>query len=154
MKKLFLIIKIFIFIYILSLIFVIGFARVDGNSMKPKLNNGDLIIYVKTKASIKRFDIIIFKKGDNFFIKRVIGLPGEKVAYLENVLYIDNVEINENFEKSITKDFTVNDISSNEVIPNDKILVLGDNRLYSTDSREFGLIDVSDIVGKVLIKIF
>ena len=47
-----------------------GFAKVDGNSMQPTLKDNDIILYYKSKKNIKRFDIIIFKRNNNLFIKR------------------------------------------------------------------------------------
>lgn len=146
-------VKIIFFGIIIYLIFFLGFARVEGSSMKPTLYNGDIIIYKKNKKNIERFDIVIFKLNNQFFIKRVIGLPGEKVEYSNNKLYVDNEVIDEYFQKSITNDFSIESITNNNFIPEDKILVLGDNRLYSHDSREFGLIDISKVEGIFLFKI-
>lgn len=154
MKKIFFGLKIIILIATLILIFSIGFAKVDGNSMKPTLDNNDIVIYRKNTNNIKRFDIIIIKVNNELFIKRVIGLPGENIRYLDNKLYINNVIVDEPFQKSLTKDFNINDVIFKEEIPNNKVLVLGDNRLYSHDSREFGLIDISDIEGVMLFKLF
>lgn len=153
MRKVFLFIKIVIFICVITLIFSIGFAKVDGNSMQPTLNNNDIVIYKKTKKNIERFDIVIFKRNNNMFIKRVIGLPGDNVKYIDNILYVNNTPINEDFQKSITNDFSISEIIKNDVIPNDKIFVLGDNRLFSTDSRNFGLIDINDVDGIMIIKV-
>ncbi|MEG2322111.1 MAG: signal peptidase I [Bacilli bacterium] len=146
----------YITISILILIFTInfGFAKVDGDSMKPKLNNNNILIYTKTKKSIERFDMIIVKVKKNIMVKRVIGLPGEKITYLNNKLYINGKVVNEPYLNSVTNDFDLSTIISNDIIPHNKIFILGDNRLYSTDSRTFGLVDVSDIKGKIIKKIF
>ncbi len=122
--------------------------------MKPKLSNNDIIIYSKNINDIKRFDVIIAKVNNELYIKRVIGLSGEKIEYLDEVLYVNGEKIVEPFEKSITNDFSVDDIISDNIIPDNKILVLGDNRLYSTDSRNFGLIDIATIKGKFIFKLF
>lgn len=131
-----------------------SFAKVEGDSMKPKLSNNDIIIYSKNINDIKRFDVIIAKVNNELYIKRVIGLSGEKIEYLDEVLYVNGEKIVEPFEKSITNDFSVDDIISDNIIPDNKILVLGDNRLYSTDSRNFGLIDIATIKGKFIFKLF
>lgn len=146
-------VEIIVLICIMSLIFNIGFAKIEGNSMKPKFNDGNLIIYRKSKKNLKRFDIIVFEKNDKEFIKRVIGLPGEIVEYKNNILYVNGREIEEKFKKSITKDFDTTDIINSNVIPADKILVLGDNRLYSHDSREFGLVNIKDVKGIFIFRI-
>lgn len=153
MNKIFLSLKIIILIAILILIFSIGFAKIDGNSMKPNLNHGDVVIYTKNVRNIKRFDIIIIELNNKLFIKRVIGLPNENIKYFDNKLYVNNILIDEPFQKSLTKDFGIQDILLKEEIPNNKILVLGDNRLYSYDSRNFGLIDISNIKGIMLFKL-
>ncbi len=130
-----------------------GFAKVDGNSMQPTLKDNDIILYYKSKKNIKRFDIIIFKRNNNLFIKRVIGLPGDSIKYIDNTLYVNDNPIEEDFQKSITNDFNISDITSSDVIPNNKLFVLGDNRLFSTDGRSFGFIDINDVNGIMIIKI-
>lgn len=129
------------------------FAKVDGNSMQPTLKDNDIILYYKSKKNIKRFDIIIFKRNNNLFIKRVIGLPGDSIKYIDNTLYVNDNPIEEDFQKSITNDFNISDITSSDVIPNNKLFVLGDNRLFSTDGRSFGFIDINDVNGIMIIKI-
>lgn len=130
-----------------------GFAKVDGNSMQPTLKDNDIILYYKSKKNIKRFDIIIFKRNNNLFIKRVIGLPGDSIKYIDNTLYVNDNPIEEDFQKSITNDFNISDITSSDVIPNNNLFVLGDNRLFSTDGRSFGFIDINDVNGIMIIKI-
>lgn len=130
-----------------------GFAKVDGNSMQPTLKDNDIILYYKSKKNIKRFDIIIFKRNNNLFIKRVIGLPGDSIKYIDNTLYVNDNPIEEDFQKSITNDFNISDITSSDVIPNNKLFVLGDNRLFSTDGRSFSFIDINDVNGIMIIKI-
>lgn len=130
-----------------------GFAKVDGNSMQPTLKDNDIILYYKSKKNMKRFDIIIFKRNNNLFIKRVIGLPGDSIKYIDNTLYVNDNPIEEDFQKSITNDFNISDITSSDVIPNNKLFVLGDNRLFSTDGRSFGFIDINDVNGIMIIKI-
>ena len=57
--------------------------------MKPLLSNKDVVLYKKTNHKLKRFDIIIFKLNNELFIKRVIGLPGENIEYIDNKLYVN-----------------------------------------------------------------
>lgn len=154
MKKLKIIVKIFLILIPIYLIFNFKFAIVEGDSMKPNLNNNDIIIYKKNVKKIKRFDIVIVKVDDFKFIKRVVGLPGEKIEFVDGKLYVNGYYVEEKFQKSITKDFNNSDIISTDVVPKDKILVLGDNRLFSSDSREFGLVDINDIEGMFIIKLF
>jgi signal peptidase I len=99
--------------------------------------------------------IIVFDYVDTkYLIKRVIGLPGEKVEYKDNKLYINDKYIKEKFLKNITtKNFSVKDMGY-DIIPKNMYLVLGDNRDDSIDSRAFGLIKKEEIIGKALITIF
>lgn len=138
----------------LFFIYNFGFAKVEGDSMRPNLDNNDIIVYNKNVTNIERFDIIIIKVNNDLLIKRVVGLPGEKIKYLDNSLYVNNEMVEETFLSSVTKDFELNNITTNDTIPKNNYLVLGDNRLYSTDSRTFGLIEESNIVGILYIKLF
>ncbi|MEG0826532.1 MAG: signal peptidase I, partial [Bacilli bacterium] len=70
-------------------LFVIDVARVDGNSMNPTLKNNDFLIFSKINNKYKRFDIVILKVNSKYFIKRIIGLEGEKIKYIDNKLFIN-----------------------------------------------------------------
>ena len=132
---------------------------VDGPSMLPTLHDRDQMIVNKFSYYFKdpeRFDIIVFHAPtQKDFIKRVIGLPGEHVAVIDNVLYINGEPVEEEFladhphYQSIPYDFTLKEQAGNyDVIPEDHVLVLGDVRGNSTDSRMIGLIPTDEIVGK------
>ncbi|GGB30053.1 signal peptidase I [Virgibacillus dakarensis] len=136
---------------------------VDGPSMQPTLHNGDQMIVNKFVYNISepdRFDIVVFHATDKKdFIKRVIGLPGEHVAVKDEVLYIDGEPVDEPFleeqkenlepQEVLTDDFRLEDLPGNDTtIPDGYVLVLGDNRDNSTDSRILGLISEDQIVGK------
>ncbi|MEG1987092.1 MAG: signal peptidase I [Bacilli bacterium] len=133
-------------------LFVIDVARVDGNSMNPTLKNNDFLIFSKINNKYKRFDIVILKVNSKYFIKRIIGLEGEKIKYIDNKLFINEELVNEDFVLSNTSDFSLKEISPYDIIPNDMFLVLGDNREDSYDSRNYGLISINDIGGKILFK--
>ena len=100
-----------------------------------------------------QFDIVVFKYGDSKLIKRVIGLPGEKVEYKNNNLYIDDNKIKDVFLLTETDDFNLKNLDV-EVIPDDYYFVLGDNRINSSDSRTIGLISIKDIEGTVSFRAF
>ncbi|WP_186577490.1 signal peptidase I [Aquibacillus kalidii] len=138
---------------------------VDGPSMMPTLLDEDHMIVNKFSYTIgepERFDIVVFHATANKdYIKRVIGLPGETVAVKNDTLYINDKPIDEPFlnekkqqlveNQRYTFDFTMEDIpGDNQRIPEDHVLVLGDNRGNSTDSRSqsLGLISYDQIVGK------
>lgn len=137
--------------------FIITPVVVSGDSMKPTLNNGELLLVQKigyNSNTVKRFDIVVLKEGKNEIIKRVIGLPGEHISYKNNKLYVNNELIKENYTFRDTKDFNLEEICTCTSIPEGKYLVLGDNRPISKDSRQIGLIDKEDIVGKAIIRIW
>ena len=117
--------------------------------MVPTLLDGDIMILDKIGYRIndlKRFDIVVIKYNNEKIIKRVIGLPGDYIEYKDNVLYVNGKEIKEEYKRDITNNFSLKDLGY-EKIPENKYLVLGDNRGISKDSRIIGLIDKEDIEG-------
>lgn len=137
--------------------FIITPVMVSGNSMKPNLQDKEILLERKigyNDKSIKRFDIVVIKEGKEEIIKRVIGLPGEHVSYKKNKLYINDELVKENFKFYNTTDFNLEEICSCSKIPEGKYLVLGDNRPVSKDSRVIGLIDKEDILGKTTVRIW
>ena len=147
---------IIILIIILLKMYVISPIRVNGTSMDPTLENGDIMILNKIGyriTKIKRFDIVVIKYKDELLIKRVIGLPGEKIKYVNNTLYVNGKKLDEEFDKTYTYNFSLKEIGSTTV-PDDSYFVLGDNREVSKDSRSIGFIDREDIVGKSSLTLF
>jgi signal peptidase I len=149
--------KLLVFIVACICLFVIrsyffSLGKVDGESMYPTLNDHDYVLLNKVSYKIgepKRFDIIMFTLPDNsVLIKRVIGLPGEILEYKNNHLYVNGRIVKESFLKEETEDFETMSI------PDGEIFVMGDNRDHSTDSRVFGTLPISHILGKHLLKIW
>lgn len=138
---------IIVIVVVLFRTFIMTPAVVDGLSMYDTLNNHDIVIInkiVMKTNNINRFDIVVLKNntdGDKI-IKRVIGLPGEKIEYKDNKLYINGEEIEDNFKTNETTDFTA-ETKENEYF------VLGDNRELSKDSRYLGNFKKENIIGKV-----
>jgi signal peptidase I len=141
---------------------------VDGNSMQPTFENKDQNILRKF-GKVKRFDIIVFNppKGyagineNDHFIKRVIGLPGDEIAFKDNKLYINGKLYEEPFlkdingEKNLTYDFKLDGLSSTnrqKTVPPDSYFVMGDNRAHSSDSRYFGFVKSERISGIVFFR--
>ncbi len=152
----------FIRTFVISLIavflitqFIIKPIRVDGNSMYPTLNNNELgiaSVFKTYNQDIKRFDIVIIKlESKEYLIKRVIGMPNEVIEYKDNILYINNEAVSEEFldeeYKSqypiFTEDFGPVQLSD------DEYFCLGDNRINSKDSRYYGAFDAKQIKGVV-----
>ncbi len=123
--------------------------RVSGSSMEPTLYDADIMILNKIGYKLnglKRFDVVVVNYDNEKIIKRVIGLPGEHVEYKDDVLYVNGKIIKEDYDRKITSDFSLEDLGE-KIIPEDKYLVLGDNRPISKDSRIIGLVDKKDIEG-------
>jgi len=129
---------------------------VVGDSMNPTLKNKQLLLLNKLDYKfndIERYDIVVIKTPKEELIKRVIGLPGEHIEYKDNSLYINNKKTKSEYNFK-TDDFKLEDICDCTKIPENKYLVLGDNRGNSLDSRLLGLIDEKDIKGSTHISIF
>jgi len=136
--------------------FILSPIRVSGASMQPTLYDGDIMILNKIGYSLNglnRFDIVVIDYDGEKIIKRVIGLPGDYVEYKDNLLYINNELVKEDFKREDTSDFIL-EMLGESIIPKGKYLVLGDNRPISKDSRIIGLIDEKDIEGYTKFVIF
>lgn len=133
--------------------FIVTPVRVDGDSMNNNLKNGEILLLKKYDKSYERFDVVVFKYGNDKLIKRVIGLPGESVKYKDSKLYINDKYVEENMIKKITYDFDLRELGFDE-IPIGYYFVMGDNRNASCDSRHpnVGLIKRSQIYGKAVLK--
>lgn len=145
---------IIILVVVLIRTFIMTPIRVDGSSMYPTLEDGEILILKKYDKSYERFDVVVFDYNGSRLIKRVVGLPGETVEYKNNKLYVNGKKVTENFDRSSdTMDFKLEDIEC-EKIPKGKYFVMGDNRNNSTDSRIIGLVDEKDIKGSTNLSIF
>ncbi len=125
-------------------------VKVTGVSMQDTLYQGDLLLLDKVSykfSNIKRFDVVVVKEEDELLIKRVIGLPGESVSYIDNELYINDELVEENYSIGETGDFL-------SELKNDEYFVMGDNREESADSRNFGSYSKDDILGKTSLLIY
>ena len=164
-KDAFVYIAIFLVIAFVFL-FIVAVVPIAGNSMNPTLTDGNLTLsirFVYIFSSPQRNDIVTFVDSNKKrYVKRVIGLPGESIDYLNGYLYINGESYVEQFiDGSKTNNFMFVDICGVDEcpdgkIPEDKYLVLGDNRPESQDSRdpEIGLISEKDIDGKILFRIW
>ena len=137
--------------------------RVSGYGMLPTLRDKDVVV-VKRYDSIERFDLVWVANGNEAGFRRVVGLPGEQVVIEDDRLKVDNQEMDEKYlidkindyqatGKTFTSDFSISELVDNQKIPEDYYFVLGDNRPYTTDSREYGLVTKETIKGKVVLRL-
>lgn len=138
-----------VLVVVLIRTFIITPVRVDGDSMKNTLKNGDILLLYKL-GSINRFDIIVLdeEKDNEKIIKRVIGLPGETIAIKKGKIYINDKVIDDEYAYGETSDY------DKVTLEDDEYFILGDNRLISKDSRYFGPIKKSEIKGKIVFRLF
>lgn len=137
---------------------------VDGPSMEDTLQDGDNILVEKVSryfGALDRFDIIVFypdddakEKNGRYYIKRVIGLPGETVRIEGETIYINDVALEEAF--GFTKMGTPGIAKNGVTLGEDEYFVLGDNRSVSKDSRaeSVGVVPLSRVGGKLILRIF
>lgn len=133
--------------------YIITPVQVDGKSMMPTLQNNDVLLLKKFDRNFDRFRIVVLDYQGERLIKRIIGLPGEHIAYRDNKLYINGVETEETFSHEETYDFDLKNLGY-EVIPEGHYLVLGDNRINSMDGRLFGPVEKKQLKGIVDFSLF
>lgn len=151
-------IKVIIVTVLITFVFLqfVQISRVHGTSMEETYHEGNIVlvnkIFYKMKEP-KRNDIVIvdYHNGDEetYIIKRVIGVGGDHIDIKDNVVYVNNQVLEEDYikEAMFTEDLSID-------IPEGKIFVMGDNRNSSLDSRKLGVFDFEDdVIGKVFFKV-
>jgi len=174
------IIKVFLLAFIIILpirVFLFQPFFVQGASMEPNFENNQYLIvnefgYKKTVAAvdgttlftvntfkeIQRQTVIVFRYPKNpsqFFIKRVIGLPGEKVQIKNDQVTIFNAAHPDGFVLDESAYLSPEVVTSGDMVINltpDEYFVMGDNRMFSSDSRTWGPVPESDLIGKVMLR--
>ena len=127
-------------IVVLIRTYIVTPIMVNGGSMLPTLNGGEIML-LKKYGEIKRFDVVVVNTGDDEIIKRVIAMPGESIDCENGIIYVNGYKQEEEYSKGITSDF------SKVVLKDNEYFVLGDNREDSKDSRYYGPFSEDKIEG-------
>ena len=138
-------------------------TEVEGASMENTLHNGDNLIGDKLSYRVHdpgRFDIIVFPfqfQDNTYYIKRIIGLPGETVQIMDDgSIYINGEKLEENYGMEVIKPETIGRAAEPIELGDDEYFVMGDNRNNSSDSRTdmVGNIKRENIIGKAWLRIW
>lgn len=134
---------------------------VQGASMDPTFSTGQFLIVDRVTYRFEkpsRGDVIVFKYPNNpslYYIKRIIGLPGETVQVKQGKVFITNAEHPESFE--LTEPYVsaahISTDSESETLNTTQYFVMGDNRAESSDSRIWGPLDKTLIVGRPIVRL-
>ena len=135
-------------------------THVSGESMENTLDDGDQLIVDKVTYRFRapeRYDIIVFPfryKDNTYYIKRIIGLPGETVQIVDGEIYINWEVLQESYGREVMQDAGL--AAEPITLGDDEYFVLGDNRNYSSDSRDpsVALIHRKEIVGRAWLRIW
>lgn len=147
-----------VIIFLLLRAYVVQPFQVEGTSMNHTLQNGEQMLMFKM-TELNRFDIVVFPdpRGSNeSYVKRIIGLPGDRLYYQDDQLILNDQVIEEPYleplkgasEENFTQDFNLWDNLGVTSVPEGYYFVLGDNRPYSGDSRQFGFVPIDSVLGE------
>ncbi|WP_257350115.1 signal peptidase I [Pseudalkalibacillus decolorationis] len=134
---------------------------VDGESMMPTLHHQDRMIVNKLSYTVgepERFDVIVFHAPEGKdYIKRIIGLPGDKIEYKDDQLFVNGKKVPEPYlkefkqilsEGNLTYNFDLSEVINNTTVPDGHVFVMGDNRQHSKDSRNIGPVPLEEVIGE------
>lgn len=158
---------------LISLIFVLIFISISffitylfffrpfeltGNSMNPNYKSGELVLsklFYPESDLLNRTEVVIFKSPtnpDSYLFQRVIGLPKETIMIKNQSVYINGQQLDESnylLSGTTTYEGTFFKEGEEKLIPADSVVVMGDNRNFSLDSRKLGFIKKSDVIAKL-----
>lgn len=129
--------------------------RVQGDSMLPTLHNGDYLLAQASAAgslSLSRGSIVAVSTEERLQIKRVIGLPGERIKFAEGTLSIGGKRLAEPYLRGLPPYLGLD--SKQYELECDEYFIMGDNRAHSTDSRHFGPVRGSQIEGTAIFRVW
>lgn len=147
-----------VLIFLLIRAYIVQPFQVEGTSMNNTLQNGEQMLMFKL-TELNRFDIVVFPdpRGSlDSYVKRIIGLPGDRLYYESDQLILNDQMVEEPYlqplkemsEGNFTQDFNLWDNLGVTSVPEGYYFVLGDNRPYSGDSRQFGFVPIDSVIGE------
>lgn len=143
-------------------LFVFQPFLVEGQSMEPNLHNRQYLIvdrlFYQWRGGLRRGQVVVFHPPthpEQSYIKRVIGLPGDKVNITDGQIYINGVKLSESYLEE-SKTFVSQNLTGNleQILAANQYFVMGDNRSHSSDSREWGVLPQENIIGRAGIVLF
>ena len=134
-----------------------GFApyRVEGESMTPSLRDGDYLLarrFHHLKRKPARGDIVVVAVSGKSRLKRVVGLPGERVTFTDGMLLVNGDKLTEPYLRGLPPYLGLE--HSEFVLDGEEYFVMGDNRAHSTDSRDYGPLRRAQIEGRAVCRIW
>ena len=134
-----------------------GFAlyKVRGQSMAPTLRQGDYVLVRACKARARaprRGDVVVVATAEGWHVKRIVGLPGERVVFTEGMLLIDGARLREPYLRGLPPYLGLE--HAEFLLARDEYFVMGDNRPHSTDSRHGGPVTRSNIEGSTVWRVW
>lgn len=149
-------------LFIVVYLFIMSPHQIRGASMENTFFNGEYILTSRISYKFnppKKGDVIVFKSPKNpdiDYIKRIIGTPGDTIRISNNQVYVNGLLQTENYIATPTNlfqnGFLIEDMEIS--VPEGQLFVMGDNRMRSSDSREFGFIPIADVIGKVFFRYY
>lgn len=147
-------------IFVVVYLFIMQPHEIKGSSMEPNFQDKEYILTDKISYRLHsptRGDVVIFKapvNPDVDYIKRVVGLPADRVKVQNGFVYVNGEKLNEYYLRDTTSLFPGSFLTDGVeiTVPEGKIFVMGDNRPHSSDSRQFGPIPISDVIGRAFIR--
>lgn len=143
-------------VFAIIYLFLLQPHQVVGNSMLPDFHDKEYVLTDKISYRLRlpeRGEVIVFKAPNNLgkdYIKRIIGKPQDKVKIADGKVFVNNQVLEEDYLLLDVKTFAGSFIKEgvSYEVPSDTYFLLGDNRMNSSDSREFGFVKKADIIGR------
>lgn len=149
-----------VLVALLFTIFIVSHNKIPTSSMVSTINEGDHVLTTMLPYYYRDpeyGEIVVFKHGDESWVKRVIGKPGDKIDIIDGEVYRNDDLLDESLylaEGTTSEPYGMDPIEFPYVVPEDHYFLMGDNRLVSQDCRYLGAISREDIYGKAWIKIY